>query len=159
MAAEHRRRLRRAARVLGALALLAVAGIHIEQYTVAHYSVIPTIGALFLVNFIAASVCSLALLTPVRDQRLRTTINALAAVGGIGVSAGALTALLISEHTPLFGFSEHGSRLEIVIALASEAGAIMALAMLLTTLTQARPRRPPRHARSHAAGAPGPGEA
>ena len=43
------------ARVIGASALLVAGGVHLEQYIVAHYSVIPTIGRLFLVNFIAAT--------------------------------------------------------------------------------------------------------
>jgi hypothetical protein len=88
MAADRKRRLAGAARILGALALLAVGGIHIEQDTVAHYSVIPTIGELFLVNFIAATACGVALLVPVRGQRLRTAIDRSAALGGIGVSGG-----------------------------------------------------------------------
>lgn len=86
-------------------------------------------------------------------------IDLLAAIGGIGVSAGALIALLISEHTPLFGFSEHGYRLEIVIALVAEAVAIVALVVLLTTLTQARPRRHRRQGLPHPAGAQRAGEA
>jgi hypothetical protein len=48
-----------------------------------------------------------------------------------GVAAGALSALLISEHMPLFGFMEHGYRLEIVIAIAAEAAAILSLGVFL----------------------------
>jgi hypothetical protein len=33
-----------------------------------------------------------------------------AALAGVGVAVIGLAALLISEHTPLFGFMEHGSR-------------------------------------------------
>src|SRR5205085_1231629 len=61
----------------------------------------------------------------------RPLLDAAAAVGGISVSAGALAALLISEHTPLFGFMEQGYRLEIVIAIASEALAISALTVFV----------------------------
>jgi hypothetical protein len=50
------------ARVLGAAALLVVGGIHLEQYDVAHSSVVPTIGQLFLLNFIGATLCGVALL-------------------------------------------------------------------------------------------------
>jgi hypothetical protein len=114
-----------ATRVIGALALLVVGGIHFEQYDVAHYSVIPTIGELFLLNFVGASVCGLALLAFAFVRR--PLVDALAALGGIAVSAGALAALLISEQTPLFGFMEQGYRLEIVIAIVSEALAIAAL--------------------------------
>src|SRR5436305_13625887 len=49
MAAEHLTALR-IARAVDALAMLVVGGVHLEQYTVAYFSVIPTIGALFLVN-------------------------------------------------------------------------------------------------------------
>ena len=57
--------------------------------------------------------------------------ESLAALAGIGVASGALVGLLISEHTPLFGFMEHGYRLEIVIALAAEAVAIISLGAVL----------------------------
>ena len=49
-------------------------------------------------------------------------------------------ALLISEHTPLFGFMEHGYRLEIVIAIVAEAVTIVALSAFLA-LNYTRPRR------------------
>jgi hypothetical protein len=121
------------ARALGAIALLVVGGVHLEQYTVAHFAVIPTIGPLFLVNFIAATSLGLLLLIPIRRsaRRGRLLFDSLAALSGIGVATGALAALLISEHRPLFGFMEHGYRLEIVIAIASEAVAIAALGVFL----------------------------
>ena len=121
------------ARAIGAIALLVVGGVHLEQYTVAHFSVIPTIGPLFLVNFIAATSLGLLLLIPIRRsaRRGRLLFDSLAALAGIGVAAGALAALLISEHRPLFGFMEHGYRLEIVIAIASEAVAIVSLGVFL----------------------------
>ena len=120
-------------RAIGAIALLVVGGVHLEQYTVAHFSVIPTIGPLFLVNFIAATSLGLLLLIPIRRsaRRGRLLFDSLAALAGIGVAAGALAALLISEHRPLFGFMEHGYRLEIVIAIASEAVAIASLGVFL----------------------------
>jgi hypothetical protein len=123
----------RLTRAVGALALLVVGGIHLEQYKVAHFSVIPTIGPLFLVNFIAATLFGLTLLVPLgRNARpIRLAFDSLVALGGIGVSVGAFAALLISEHTPLFGFMEHGYRLEIMIALAAEAAAIVSLAAFL----------------------------
>jgi hypothetical protein len=120
-------------RVTAAVALLATGAIHLEQYAVAGYSVVPTIGPLFLVNFIAGTVLGLALLVPIRAgaQRLRRTVDAVVAVTGISVAGGALVALLVSEHTPLFGFMEHGYRLEIVIAITAEALATVALCVLL----------------------------
>jgi hypothetical protein len=131
----HRIPVRCVARALGAIALLIVGGVHLEQYTVAHFSVIPTIGPLFLGNFIAATSLGLLLLMPIRRsaRRGRLLFDSLAAFAGIGVAAGALAALLISENRPLFGFMEHGYRLEIVIAIASEAIAIASLVVFLAT--------------------------
>jgi len=123
----------RTTRALGASALLVVGGVHLEQYVVAHFSVIPTIGPLFLLNFIAATSLGLVLLIPMRGsaRRGRLLFESMAALAGIGVAAGALAALLISEHTPLFGFMEHGYRLEIVSAIAAEAIAILSLGAFL----------------------------
>ena len=65
------------ARVIGASALLVAGGVHLEQYIVAHYSVIPTIGRLFLVNFIAATTLGLLLLIPIgRPSRRRLLVGA-----------------------------------------------------------------------------------
>ena len=120
-------------RAIGAIALLVVGAVHLEQYTIAHYSVIPTIGPLFLVNFVAATSLGLLLLIPIRRSARhgRLLFDSLAALAGIGVAAGALAALLISEHRPLFGFMEHGYRLEIVIAITSEAVSIASLGVFL----------------------------
>jgi hypothetical protein len=134
----------RIARVLGAIALLVVGGVHLEQYAVAHFSVIPTIGPLFLVNFLAATILGLVLLAPVRGtfRPRRLVFDSLAALAGLGVAAGAMAGLLISEQTPLFGFIEHGYRLEIVIALAAETVAIVSLGVFLACAHRG-PRRLP----------------
>jgi hypothetical protein len=123
----------RIARAVAAIALLVTGGVHLEQYTVAHFSDIPTIGPLFLLNFIAATSLGLVLLIPIRGsaRRGRVLFESMAALAGIGVAAGAMAALLISEQTPLFGFMEHGYRLEIVIALAAETVAILSLGVFL----------------------------
>jgi len=123
----------RSARAVAAIALLVTGGVHLEQYTVAHFSDIPTIGSLFLLNFIAATSLGLVLLIPIRGsaRRGRMRFESMAALAGIGVAAGAMAALLISEQTPLFGFMEHGYRLEIVIAIAAEAVAILSLGVFL----------------------------
>jgi hypothetical protein len=134
----------RIARALGAIALLVVGGVHLEQYTVAHFSVIPTIGPLFLVNFIGGTLLGLVLLAPVRGtyRPRRLVLDSLAALAGIGLAMGAMAGLLISEQTPLFGFMEHGYRLEIVIALAAEAVAIVSLGVFLACAhRRARERR------------------
>lgn len=133
-------------RLVSALALLATGAIHIQQYAVADYRVIPTIGTLFLLNFIGATALGLYLLIPARPRRggARGLADRLAALLGLGLAALSLIALLVSEHTPLFGFMEHGYRLEIVVAIVSEAVAAVALAafLLLMPRTQAPPRPP-----------------
>src|SRR5689334_5255456 len=72
-------------RWLGALALLAVGIDHIEQYYVDYYRAVPTIGTLFLLNFISAQLIRLALLVPVRRiaGRYANRLVTLLAVSGI----------------------------------------------------------------------------
>jgi hypothetical protein len=132
----------RLTRAVGALALLVTGGVHYEQYKVAHFSVIPTIGPLFLVNFIAATIIGLVLLVPVGAGvgRRRLIFDSLAALAGIGVASGAFVGLLVSEHTRLFGFMEHGYRLEIVLALLAEALAVISLGVFLAC-ARSRARR------------------
>lgn len=103
------RELGLAARVLGALSLLAVGAVHLQQY---HdiYHAIPTIGTLFLLNFVGATAVGLALLAPVEQAlgRWGDPVVALLALVGIGQAATAFIFLLIAERTPLFGFMEPG---------------------------------------------------
>jgi hypothetical protein len=121
-----------AARTLGALALLVVGGVHFQVYQYEFYSAIPTIGPLFLVNFVAATGLGLFLLVPIRPPgRLGALVDRLAAIAGIGVAAGAFVGLLISEQTTLFGFREQGYRFVIVLALASEMVAVTVLSLFL----------------------------
>jgi hypothetical protein len=98
-----------AARFLGAGALLAVGGVHLQQYEYL-YSSIPTIGTLFLLNFVGATMIGLALIAPVERLlgRFGGAALALLALGGAGQAATAFVFLLISERTPLFGFMEPG---------------------------------------------------
>jgi hypothetical protein len=133
----------RIARAIAAIALLVTGAVHLEQYTVAHFSVIPTIGPLFLLNFIAATSLGLVLLLPIRGaaRRSRMLFESMTALAGIGVAAGAMAALLISEQTALFGFIEHGYRPEVVIAIAAEAVAILSLGVFLV-LAEAWPPPP-----------------
>jgi hypothetical protein len=141
-----------ATRTLGALALLVIGGVHYQQYRYAFYSSIPTIGPLFLANFIGATALGLFLLTPVSSWlgRRGRSLERVAARAGIGVAAGGLVALLISEHTPLFGFMEHGYRFVIVLAIASDAVAIALLALFLVRarISPRIPRAVPTHERS-----------
>jgi hypothetical protein len=106
-----------AARVLGALSLLAVGVVHLQQYFEL-YSAIPTIGTLFVLNFVGATIVGVGLLAPVERLlgRLGGGILALLTLGGIVQAATAFVFLLISERTPLFGFMEPGYDPEAILA-------------------------------------------
>jgi hypothetical protein len=130
-------------RYLGALALLAVGADHLEQDVVEHYSAIPTIGPLFVLNFATAVLLAGGMLLPVERLRGRAGDIALRALcaGGIGVAAGSLAGLLISESDGLFGFMETGYRAAIVLAMGLEGVAIVLLgAHLVVTRRPARAR-------------------
>ena len=107
------------ARYLGAVSILVVGAIHAQQYYDAYFSVVPTIGTLFLLSFIGAGVVGTVLFLPVRvlGRPAGDVILALAALGAIGIALGTLVSLLISEYTPLFGFMESGYRLAVVLTL------------------------------------------
>ena len=111
--AEHRQSRRDRAwfgvRVLGALSLLAVGAVHLQQYFEL-YSSIPTIGTLFVLSFAGATAIGLGLLAPVERQlgRWGGPAVTLLSLGGIALAATAFVFLLISERTPLFGFMEPG---------------------------------------------------
>src|SRR5690242_1838290 len=120
-------------RLVAAGSLLAIGAVHLQQYIVQDYRVIPTIGPLFLLNFLAGTVLGLYFLVPARARvgRVRFFADAAAALSGMGVAVGGLVALIVSEHTPLFGFMEHGYRFAIVFTIASEGVAILALGVFL----------------------------
>ena len=115
-------------RTLGAVAVLTVGAVHLQQYVVDHFGVVPTIGPLFMLNFAGATVIGLGLLIPAARLRM---LHLLLALGGIGLAATSFVFLLISEHRPLFGFQDHGYRPGIVVALAAETVAVVALAAYL----------------------------
>ena len=129
----HRSIVARAFRYLGALAVLATGVAHIEQYAVDNYSTVPTIGTLFLLNFVAAIVIAVGLIAPLRRVTGRYTdvIRGVFAVGGIGLGVGSLVGLFVSETTGLFGFVEHGYRMAIVVAVVVEVAAVMFLVAFL----------------------------
>lgn len=108
-AAALRSRVWLGARVLGALSLLAVGAVHLQQYFKI-YSAIPTIGTLFVLNFLGATAIGLGLLAPVERLlgRWGSPALALLTLGGIALPATSFVFLLISERTPLFGFMEPG---------------------------------------------------
>jgi hypothetical protein len=129
-ATSHRSIVAQASRYLGALAVLATGVAHIEQYSVDNYSTVPTIGTLFLLNFIAAIVIAVGLIAPLSRIAGRYTdaVRAVFAVGGIGLGVLSLAALFVSESSGLFGFVEHGYRMAIVVAIVAEAAATLFLA-------------------------------
>jgi hypothetical protein len=120
-------------RYLGAVAVLATGVAHIEQYSVDNYSTVPTIGTLFLLNFIAAIVIAVGLIAPLRGitRHYTDAVRAVLALGGIGLAVLSIAGLLVSETSGLFGFVEHGYRMAIVVALAVEVAATVFLVAFL----------------------------
>jgi hypothetical protein len=118
---------------LGALAVLATGVLHIQQYSSQNYSTIPTIGTLFLLNFVSAVVIAVGLVAPLGRVagRYADTVRALFAVGGIGIAVGSLVGLFVSESSGLFGFVEHGYRPAIVLAIVAEVAATVFLVIFL----------------------------
>ena len=127
-----------AARFLGALSILVVGAIHAQQYYKDYFSVVPTIGTLFLLSFIGAGIVGLVLLAPVhRLGGVGDLILAAAALGAIGIALGTLVSLLVSEYHPLFGFMESGYRLAVVLTFLFDGLTTVFLGFFLTAL----PRR------------------
>lgn len=92
-------------RFVGALAVLAVGAIHLQQYFGADYRAIPTIGTLFLLNATGSAIVGIALLAPI--TRVLAALSADATIGllalaAVAIAAGALAALFISESGGLF---------------------------------------------------------
>jgi hypothetical protein len=126
--------------VFGAFAVLAVGGVHLQQY-VELYSSVPTIGTLFVLNFAGATVIGLALLAPVERvaARLGDAAVALLAAAGIGLAATSFVFLLISEHRPLFGFMEPGyDPTAIAFSRVAEVAAVVLLGTFLVARFVAR---------------------
>jgi hypothetical protein len=107
------------ARYLGAVSILLVGAVHAQQYYYAYFSVVPTIGTLFLLSFIGAGIVGTVLISPVRrlGRLVGDAVLVLAALGAIGIALGTFVSLLISEYTPLFGFMESGYRLAVELTL------------------------------------------
>jgi hypothetical protein len=118
-------------RVTGALALLAMGVIHLEQYLGAGYSEIRTIGTLFLLNFIGAALVALGLILPL--DRMANGLHTLLALAGAAMAATSIVFLLISESATIFGFRESGYSAAIVLALLAEGVAVLALFGFLAT--------------------------
>lgn len=109
----------------GAVAILAVGAVHLQQYLTG-YNVLPTIGTLFLLNAISAGVVGFGLLLPI-ERLFRERVIGLLALGAVAIAIGSLIALFISETSVLFGFSEDGYDTAVVIAIAAEVATIVLL--------------------------------
>ncbi len=110
----------RTLRLAGALLILGVGVVHLEQY-VDFIKDVPTIGVLFLLNSFGAGVICLMLSSPLRR---------LAALGGIGLSLGSLVSIAIARYASggLFNYTEPTWRTPIIIAVALEIAAVLVLA-------------------------------
>src|SRR2546421_12777947 len=111
----------------GAAGVLATGADHLYEYTANQFSTVPTIGTLFLLNFIAATAVGVGLLLPLERiaKHLAPRLRAALALSGIGIALSSLIGLWISETSSLFGFSDHGYRPAIVAAIAAEAGGVL----------------------------------
>lgn len=136
--------------VIGALAVLATGADHLEEYAANGFASVPTIGTLFLLNFISATIIGVALLLPLRRiaPRIGERVRALLALGGIGIAGTSLIGLWISESSSLFGFTDYGFRPAIVAAIVAESVAILALTAYLV-LADARLLHPLPRLRTH----------
>lgn len=132
----------RLALVVGAAGVLATGADHLYEYWANGFSTVPTIGTLFLLNFISATLVGIGLLLPMRRlaPRHAPSLRALLAVGGIGIGAASLIGLWISETSSLFGFTDSGFRPTILAAIAAESVAVVALSAYLA-LADLRPLR------------------
>src|SRR5947208_16105040 len=107
-------------RRLGAITLLVVGAVHLQQYIANDYSVLPTIGPLFLLNAIGAGIVAIGLLAPIErmlGDRQADLATGLLAVGALAIAVGSLVALFIAESQPLFGFMEDGYDTPILSAI------------------------------------------
>jgi hypothetical protein len=135
-----------ALRAVGALALIAMGALHLQQYYGAGYSAIPTIGTLFVLNFAGAVVLGVALLAPVEllPGRAGAVAVPLLALAGAAMAATSIAFLLISEQTPLFGFLETSTSSAITVALVIESIATAALGALGVVTAERAKRTAPR---------------
>jgi hypothetical protein len=140
-------------RRLGAITLLIVGAVHLQQYVANDYSVLPTIGPLFLLNAVGAGIVAISLLAPIErmlgDRQADLAVGLLAVVA-LAIAVGSLVALFIAESQPLFGFMENGYDTPILIAIVAEALTVILLAPVAVTTLQgaASGDRPPRSRRA-----------
>jgi len=122
-----------AARVLGALALMCAGVVHLQQFF-SLYSAVPTIGTLFVLNFLGAMAIGLGLLAPLERilGRRGDAAVSLLALAGTAMAGTAFAFLLIAEHATLFGWTEAGYySTAVVLALTTEAITVVLLGAFL----------------------------
>jgi ribose/xylose/arabinose/galactoside ABC-type transport system permease subunit len=114
--------MERRLQILGALLILGVGVVHLEQY-LDFIKDVPTIGVLFLLNAFAAGAIVLLLASP---------FALLPAVSGIALSVGSLISIAIARYAAsgLFSYREPTWRTPIVIAVALEVAAVAVLSGL-----------------------------
>src|SRR5437763_13051274 len=98
---------------LGAIAVLAIGAVHLQQYIVENVWAYPTVATLFLLNVVGSGVVGIALLAPLErvlpDRRANAAVAVLATTALL-IAMGSLVFLFISESSSLFGFTETGYR-------------------------------------------------
>ena len=136
-------------RYLGAVAVLAVGVDHIEQYYVDYYRAVPTIGTLFMLDFISATMIAVGLLLPLGrlTSRFGDRLFVLLAFAGIGIAGGTLAGLLASENVGMFGFMEVGYRSAIVLSIVFDVAAVAFLSAFLALRAVSHGAR--RHSLTH----------
>jgi hypothetical protein len=134
----------------GAVALLATGADHLDEYAANQFSTVPTIGTLFLLNFISATLVGVGLLLPLGRiaRRFAEPMRTLLALSGIAIAGSSLIGLWISESSSLFGFTDYGFRPAIIVAIVAESLTIMALTAYLA-LSNAGLSHPLRRVPSH----------
>ncbi|MDQ3721044.1 MAG: hypothetical protein M3350_09740 [Actinomycetota bacterium] len=110
--------------VLGAFTTLMVGAVHVQQF-MGEVGDAPTIAQLFLLNGIGAGGIVIGLVFP--RSRL------LAALGGIGLSAGALVSLAIARYAEngIFDYTEPDLRAPVIVAILSELASVALLSAYL----------------------------
>src|SRR6201986_5029130 len=124
-------------RVAGAVLLVVSAGIHLDLYLTGYRS-IPTIGWLFLVQFLVAFVLAIGALV---------THSRLVAGAGAAFALSTLGCYLLAVWIGLFGYKEIRTRAGIAAGLI-EVAAFATLALAAVTAGPARASRAPRRARA-----------
>jgi hypothetical protein len=119
----------RLARAFAAALLLAGGIVHFNLWN-SGYRHIPTIGLLFMANFVG----SIALAAAVMTSR-----RAGVAFAGITFAAGSLVALVLSRTVGVFGFTEAIWTTQATTTLVTEVGAIVALGAAVIIQRRAAP--------------------